>query len=255
MLVPITTIIALNLLGFILAYARQTDKVTDLLYSVSFIALVLASHGFNTPWIEAHVVIALMVVVWAVRLGGYLFYRILHWGSDKRFDAMRPSATRYLGFWSLQTISIVIIGLPVMLALIDNPQPVSDLTLFGAVIWLLGFTIEATADWQKFRFKQNPVNKSKFIQSGLWRHIRHPNYLGEIIIWIGVFIACIPFLDGAEWIAVISPVWIFILLRYVSGIPLLEQSAARKYGDSEAYQRYLQTTGLLLPGFGTREKG
>ncbi|MDX1406566.1 MAG: DUF1295 domain-containing protein [Saprospiraceae bacterium] len=242
----IVAVVLLNILGFLAAYLLQTDKLTDLLYSTSFVTLVIVlwfagdQPGGITIWLYA------MVLIWAIRLGGYLFLRIHAMGRDERFDDMRPSFRRFLGFWLLQTISILIIGLPLLLTASENGNP-GTTTYVGAVVWLAGLLLETIADWQKFSFKQK--HPDQFMSSGLWRHIRHPNYLGEILVWIGVLITSAPLLDGVAWLAILSPVWIFVLLRFISGIPLLEERATEKYGDLPAYQAYLENTGRLLPKF------
>ena len=244
---PVAIVVLINGLGFVLAYLLQTDKFTDILYSLSFIALVISAIDFRIGLRGAHLVIALMVVIWAIRLGSYLFARIKKMGRDERFDDMRPSAVSFLGFWLLQTLSVIVIGLPVIIALANDSEQVSSITMLGAGVWALGLLIESVADRQKSTFRSDPGNMGKFIRTGLWRYVRHPNYLGEIIVWTGVFISCIPFLDGPEWVAIISPLWIFILLRYISGIPLLEATAKEKYGASVEYKQYTESTGRLVP--------
>ncbi|MDX1478790.1 MAG: DUF1295 domain-containing protein [Saprospiraceae bacterium] len=240
----ILAVVLLNALGFLSAWLLQTDKLTDLLYSTSFVVMIIVlwvggdGTGGITSWLY------LMVLIWAIRLGGYLFWRIHAMGRDARFDDMRPSFWRFMGFWVLQTVSILMIGLPLLLTAGETAEP--QLTIYlGAGIWLTGFLVETIADWQKFSFKRR--HPDQFMSSGLWRRIRHPNYLGEILVWTGVFLASIPLLEGVTWLALLSPVWIFILLRYISGIPLLEERAEEKYGDQPEYQAYRQNSGRLLP--------
>lgn len=248
MLEAIIAVVLLNALGFVSAYLLQTDKLTDLLYSTSFVTLVIVLWFTSGMADGVHLVAGIMVLAWTLRLGGYLFWRIHTMGRDDRFDEMRPSFQRFLGFWLLQTISIVIIGLPL---LVTSGQYAEEgyVTFAGGAIWLVGFVLEIVADAQKFRFKKDPANKGDFMRSGVWKYVRHPNYLGEILLWIGIFIAVVPLLDGSEWIAILSPVWIFVLLRYISGIPLLEEKAEKKYGDMPEYQEYLASTNRLIPKF------
>ena len=119
--------------------------------------------------------------------------------------------------------------------------------LIGFLIWSCGFVIEVVADIQKSRFNANPENKGKFIQTGLWSRSRHPNYFGEIILWFGVTMIALPVLQGWQWVALISPVFVTILITRISGIPLLEKKADKKWGGHEDYQIYKQKTPVLIP--------
>ena len=227
-LLGIYLIVGLNLAGFLFGYFLQTDKLTDLVYNLTFFllaVLVLWNAGAIT-W--DRIVLSMMIIIWSIRLGTYLFLRVLKMKKDDRFDQFRSSFVGFGKFWLLQTVSIFIIALPFLFYL-ENEAPIElgFISGFGFAIWLSGFVIESVADYQKSVFRNDPKNEGQFIQSGLWRISQHPNYLGEIMCWIGVFLFCVPALQGWEWIAVISPIWIFILLRYISGIPLY-----RKKGKS-----------------------
>jgi len=165
---------------------------------------------------------------------------------------MRENFFKFLKFWILQAISVWIITLPVIL-FFQNTQILNDedsktLSLIGLAIWLIGLLIESFADLQKYKFKQDPENRDKWIESGLWKYSRHPNYFGEITLWIGVYIFVCPFLSNVQTIvAMISPLFIFILLKYVSGAPLLEKSADAKWGQDSAYATYKSKSGIIFP--------
>ena len=120
-------------------------------------------------------------------------------------------------------------------------------TLVGFLVWAVGFAIEVVADSQKSRFSANPDNKGKFIQTGLWSRSRHPNYFGEIMLWIGVAIIALPVLRGWQWVALISPVFVTLLLTRVSGVPLLEKKADKKWGGQADYESYKKRTPELIP--------
>jgi steroid 5-alpha reductase family enzyme len=254
-------IFGLNAAGYAYGYFRQSDKVTDLLYSLSFAAASAVCLLVVDPGNRHAAGLTLMVLVWAARLGGYLFMRIHKMERDARFDEMRPNAWRLAGFWLLQAITVWIVLLPLLLVLgASNPPPgglAPDsaaatgsggwLSLVGSGIWLAGLLMEALADWQKFRFRNNPANKGKFVNIGLWRWSRHPNYLGEMLVWIGFYVFALPVLGSHSWVALTSPLWIIWLLLRVSGIPLLEKSADKRYGMQQAYQDYKKQTALLIP--------
>jgi steroid 5-alpha reductase family enzyme len=246
-LVSFLVAVALNGAFFAVAAIRKTDVVTDLSYSLSFavLAVVLPFLGAGEP---VQLVASLLVLLWAVRLGGYLFLRILRIKVDHRFDDMRDEPLRFARFWALQAISVAVIMLPVSYLLgRDNPPGFGHWAVAGVAIWLVGLAIETLADAQKSAFKSKDENRGRFIASGLWRYSRHPNYFGEMLVWWGLFVYAVPFLDGWSWAVVIGPVFITLLLLFVSGIPLLERSADEKYGDDPAYREYKRRTSILVP--------
>lgn len=233
-----------NILAYIWAFRNQSDHLTDISYSACFIAVAVyffLNYGNIEP---SRIILLSMVSLWAMRLGGFLFYRIYKMGRDTRFDEFRSSKSGFLKFWLLQSISIWIIALPVM-----NGLAVIDLKIvFPAIlIWASGWIIESVADWQKFIFKNS--GEFGFIQSGLYSKVRHPNYLGEILVWIGIFWYVAPSLDGWMWWSVLSPLWVIILLIRVSGIPLIEKANINKYKSNPAFQNYVQRTWRLIPYF------
>ena len=239
--------LAVNAMFFAVAASRRTDVVTDLSYSLSFavLAIVLPFVGAREP---LQLAAAAMVLVWAVRLGGYLFRRILLIKVDHRFDEMRDRPLRFARFWLLQAISVAVIMLPVSYLLGRNAAPAFGFwAIAGAAIWLIGLVIEAAADAQKSAFKKKNGDGHGFITSGLWRYSRHPNYFGEMLVWWGLFVFAVPFLSGAALAVVLGPVFITVLLLFVSGIPLLERSAEAGYGDDPAYRDYRRRTSILVP--------
>jgi steroid 5-alpha reductase family enzyme len=239
--------LAVNAVFFAVAAIRRTDVVTDLSYSLSFalLAIALPSLGAREP---VQLVAALLVLIWAVRLGGYLLTRILRIKVDHRFDEMRDKPLRFARFWLLQAISVAVIMLPVSYLLgRDSAPDVGVWAVVGVAVWLVGLVIETVADAQKSSFKGKAENRERFITSGLWRYSRHPNYFGEMLVWWGLFLYSVPFLDGAAFAVVIGPVFITLLLLFVSGIPLLERSADAKYRDDPVYREYKRRTSILVP--------
>jgi steroid 5-alpha reductase family enzyme len=239
--------LALNGAFFAVAAARRTDVVTDLSYSLTFalLAVVLPLTGAREP---SQLIASLLVLLWAIRLGGYLFRRILRMKVDHRFDAMRDKPLRFARFWLLQAVAVAVIMLPVSYLLDRSSAPgFGAWAVAGAAVWLGGLLIEAVADAQKSAFRSKDENRGRFIASGLWRYSRHPNYFGEILVWWGLFLYAVPFLEGAAFAVVVGPVFITVLLLFVSGIPLLERSADDKYGDDPAYRDYKRRTSILMP--------
>ncbi len=239
--------LALNGAFFAVAAARRTDVVTDLSYSLTFalLAVVLPFTGAREP---SQLVASLLVLLWAVRLGAYLFRRILRMKVDHRFDEMRDKPLRFARFWLLQALTVAVIMLPVSYLLDRSGAPgLGAWAAAGAAVWFAGLLIEAVADAQKSAFRAKDGNRGRFVSGGLWRYSRHPNYFGEILVWWGLFLYAVPFLDGAAFAVVAGPVFITLLLLFVSGIPLLERSADEKYGHDPAYRDYKRRTSILVP--------
>ena len=239
--------LAVNGVFFAVAAARRTDVVTDLSYSLTFavLAVVLLFTGAAEP---VQLVASLLVVVWAVRLGTYLFRRIMRMKVDHRFDGMRDDPLRFARFWLLQAITVAVVMLPVTYLLDrDDPPGLGAWSIAGAAVWLVGLLVEAIADAQKSAFRAKVENRDRFVASGLWRYSRHPNYFGEMLVWWGLFLYTVPVLHGAAFAVVAGPVFITLLLLFVSGIPPLERSAEEKYGNDPAYREYKRRTSILVP--------
>ena len=235
-------------LVFIPAFILQTEKFFDLTGSLTYLsiitlAVILSSNADARSWL-----LWAVVVVWAVRLGTFLFTRVKRSGKDSRFDEIKPSFPRFLLTWTLQGLWVSF-TLAAALAAISsqNKQPLDVFAWLGLLVWVAGFSIEVVADQQKSRFRANPENKGKFISSGLWVWSRHPNYFGEIVLWVGVAIMTLPVLRGWQWLTMISPVFIVILLTRISGIPMLEKSADEKWGGQQEYEAYKAATSILVP--------
>lgn len=239
--------IGINVLMFIPAYFLRTDKLTDISYAVTFVVVAVYGilfGGYTLP----SLLIVLMVFLWAARLGGYLLIRIKKIKSDKRFDGMRESFWRFSRFWLLQGLTVWVVLLPSLLFMQKSIEEISAFAYIGVVIWLGGLLIETFADAQKFKFINDPSNKGKWIDSGLWKYSQHPNYFGEIMLWIGVYVFTIFGLNLAEsLIGALSPIYIIVLLIFVSGIPLLEKAATKRWGENKKYQAYKKRTSVLIP--------
>jgi steroid 5-alpha reductase family enzyme len=240
--------LGINLTFFVFAALFRTDKLTDLTYGLTFIILVLGFLFFGQTFYWYQLVLTVMVCLWAIRLVGYLFIRILKIKKDTRFNNIRQNPLSFLKFWLLQGLSVWIILWPSTYLLVqkDN-RPFSLIMGLGIFIWLLGLIIETIADWQKFTFKNKPQNRDLWISSGLWAYSRHPNYFGEMLVWWGIFIFTSSLLSGRFWFTIIGPVFITSLLLFVSGIPPLEKRYQQKYADNMAYQKYKKRTSLLIP--------
>jgi steroid 5-alpha reductase family enzyme len=235
-------------LAFVPAYLLQSERFYDLTGSITYISVTTLAVLLG-PVIDARSILLLaMVVIWAARLGTFLFRRIQRAGKDARFDELKPSFVRFLLAWTLQGLWVTF-TLSAALAAItaDTRKELGLFALAGLLVWILGFAVEVVADAQKSRFRADPDNKGRFIDTGLWAWSRHPNYFGEIVLWIGVAIIALPILRGWQWITLISPVFVAVLLTRVSGVPMLEKRADEKWGGQEDYEAYKARTPVLIP--------
>ena len=234
--------------AFVSAFIKQTERYYDLTGSITYITVTTVAVLLSPEPDTRSVLLLLIVVVWAIRLGTFLFRRIRTAGSDERFDNIKPSFARFLLAWSLQGLWVSF-SLAAALAAITSEirQQLGLFAVIGMLVWLLGFGIEVVADWQKSRFRAVPENAGRFINVGLWSWSRHPNYFGEIVLWIGVAIIALPVLRGWQLVTLISPVFITILLTRISGVPLLEARADEKWGGQADYESYKARTPILIP--------
>lgn len=247
----ISIVFVLNILGFIFGYLLKTDKFTDITYSLSFICASFFGLIFFAEISIFTILPVVMITLWGIRLGFFLLRRILAMGRDKRFDTMRDSVIKFGSFWLLQSVSIIIIILPVIFQLSIKDGTLGIFQWLGIFIWIVGWLLESIADGQKYQFKK--TNPDQFFYGGIFRWIRYPNYLGELLVWTGIWIFGLDYYFGIwGWITIISPIWIFILLRYISGIPLVEAQRNAKYSNDLQYQEYKKSTPLLIFGFKNR---
>lgn len=235
-------------LAFIPAYLRQDESFFDLTGSLTYITVTILAVALS-PVVDGRSILLLaLVVVWAARLGTFLFRRVRKAGKDARFDDIKPSFIRFLNTWTLQGLWITFTLAAALAAITTNTR--KELGLFavaGFLVWLFGFAMEVVSDIQKSRFRADPKNKGKFINTGLWAWSRHPNYFGEIVLWVGVAIIALPVLRGWQWITLISPVFVALLITRISGVPILEKRADEKWGGQQDYEAYKAQTPVLIP--------
>ena len=218
-------------LAFIPAYLQQTEKFYDLTGSITYISVVTLAVILSNGVDGRALLLWALVVIWALRLGTFLFRRIQKAGKDDRFDELKPSLIRFLNAWTIQGLWVTFTMATALVAITTtNRKELDFFAILGFLIWVFGFGFEVVADAQKSRFNANPENKGRFIQTGLWSRSRHPNYFGEIVLWVGVAVIALPVLQGWQWVAMISPVFVTILLTRVSGVPLLEKKADQQMG-------------------------
>ena len=244
--------IGIQWVAWIPASIMKTERFYDLTGGLTYLTVVgfsLWAGSQSEPPSLRELIVSLLVVIWSLRLSSFLYLRIHRTGKDGRFDQLKTSPIRFLVPWTLQGLWVF---LTMIVVIVINSQADSAPALgiwdgMGLSIWLLGFGIESIADNQKTVFNSDSNNQGKWIDSGLWSYSRHPNYLGEILLWTGIAFFGISCFTGLERVAWISPIFIYLLLTKVSGIPILDKRALEKWGDDSEYQKYRENTPALIP--------
>ena len=243
----------LHWIAFIPAYLARTEKFYDIAGTVAYLS-VLATASYLTVISSNNnlqlrsIIVIILVLIWALRLGLFLFVRVLKAGEDRRFREVKQNFSKFLVWWSVSALWVFLTAANALTMIINNVSFTDDFYFyFGLSLWLIGFSFEAIADEQKRRFKSDKKNKDAFISTGLWGLSRHPNYFGEILLWIGMAVIALPTLIGWQYVTLISPIFIYFLLTRVSGVNLLEDRANQKWGGTEEYESYVKKTPVLIP--------
>lgn len=234
--------------AYVPSFLAKSEKFYDLTGSFTYTVVTLTALIVTSRFDVRSLVLAALVLIWTFRLGLYLFRRVMRAGEDTRFREIKRSASRFLLAWTLQGLWVSFTAAAALAAITTEREV--EFGLFGIVglfVWALGFGFESIADLQKSRFAADPANRDMFISTGLWSISRHPNYFGEIVIWIGIAIIAFPSLEGLGLITLISPVFVAFLLTRISGVPLLEKSADQRWGGRDDYEKYKKSTPVLIP--------
>lgn len=245
-------VLLIQWIAFAISYLAQTERYFDLMGSFTYVVITIGLLALSAQPGPRAVLLSTCVILWALRLGLFLYARIRRFGGDDRFDEITPDLWRFASVWTVQALWVSATAMAAWVVISAGGGALEWTGWFGYGLWVLGLGIEIRADIAKWKFKADPANAGRFIRDGLWSISRHPNYLGEILLWIGVFIIAAPALRGAQWVAVLSPVFVIILLTRVSGIPLLERKADARWGGDTDYERYKARTPVLVPLIGRR---
>jgi len=238
-------------IAYIPAFLLKTEKFYDLTGSLTYIGTILfalyASGSFQNLRLGS-ILVGVAIIIWAIRLGSFLFMRIYKDKKDGRFDSIKTSFSQFFMTWTLQGMWVFICSSAALIA-IANPSgvPINIVFIVGLLMFVFGFAIEVIADNQKSAFRSISKNKDSFINEGLWARSRHPNYFGEITLWTGITVMGISTFEGMNYLAIFSPIFSYLLLVYVSGVRLLELRGHKKWGHLKDYQDYQKNTPKLIP--------
>jgi len=242
--------VAMQFSFFLVACTCKFDKVTDFAGGTNFVVLAVLTFFLAGTYQWRQILVTVCVVLWGLRLSGYLLYRIIKIGEDDRFDDKRSQPLKFAIFWIFQAVWVFTVSLPVMFV---NAPPIeiydeyTAMDIIGATLFVIGLITEAISDQQKFSFRNNPENRGKWCQVGFWKISRHPNYFGEITLWIGIFLISTSICEGAQWAGILSPIFTASILLFLSGIPLLEKKSDEKHGLKEDYLEFKRKTSPLVP--------
>lgn len=241
---------ALQWLAFIPAYIFQTERYYDLVGSLTFISVTVFALFGAAQFDGRSLLLAGAITLWASRLGSHLFVRILQDGSDSRFDKIKPSKLLFFRTWSLQGLWVTVTAGAALAAIGGGTvSPLGLLDTVAIAVFLGGFVLETVADTQKRHFRAQQ-GSGHFITTGVWSWSRHPNYVGEIALWAGIALLAAPALEGWQMLTLISPVFVYLLLTRISGVPLLERKADQHWGEDPDYLAYKRRTPVLFPWSG-----
>lgn len=236
--------------AYIPAYIFQTEKFYDLTGSLSYLTVIwfvfFSSNNLSGLNIQNLIVVTL-ISIWAIRLGTFLFGRIHKDGEDKRFRTIKTSASQFFMTWTLQGMWVSICTMCAITAISSSQGIIANALFYlGLAFFIVGFAIEVVSDQQKSAFRAVPENKEKFITSGLWSKSQHPNYFGEILLWSAIALLSISSLNGTQYLTLVSPIFTYVLLVYISGVRMLDDMGNKKWGHLEEYKEYKRNTPTLF---------
>jgi len=236
---------------YILAAAFKVDKFTDVCYGTNFAALALLTFFLNATYYPRQIFVTAAVLVWGVRLAGYLFFRILSMGHDRRFDGIREHRGKFFIWFFFQFGVVWLVSLPfIILNSRDHNPPLQANDYVAWAIFAISLVCESVADHQKFMYRNDPKNKGHWCDIGLWKYSRHPNYFGEIMVWWAIFMTSATVLVDWEWFTIgASPVFMTIILMFLSGIPTTERSTDERFWSNAEYVKWKKATPVLIPFF------
>ncbi len=241
-------IFAIQIIVFIPSFIFRTEHYYDLTGGITYISTVVMALILKNSYQGIDLISLLlgsMVIIWATRLSSFLFLRVKKSGEDVRFKKIKHSFSWFLMTFMLQGMWVFMCIFPALIVISSFNSEINNYAIIGSIVWLFGFLFEIIADNQKSNF--NKFNKGEFISNGLWSITRHPNYFGEFILWLGITIASLGYIDNYKYVLLLTPIFVYLLLTRVSGVNLLEDIGEKRWGNSKEYQKYKEKTPLFFP--------
>jgi steroid 5-alpha reductase family enzyme len=232
---------------FVIAMIKKDNSLADIFWGPGFIVVAIYALVQSGDMFDLRkIIVTLLIVLWGIRLAVHIHLRNSGKGEDFRYKAWRDTwrffvLRSFLQIFMLQGLFMLIISTPVWLINFTSSEPLGFFDTLGLVLFGTGLYFESLGDHQLTEFKKDPANKGKIITTGLWSLSRHPNYFGEALLWWGI--ACYALSLPSGYIALIGPVTITLLLRYVSGVPMLE----KKYNGRADWESYKNQTAPFIP--------
>ena len=241
-------IFAIQIIVFIPSFIFKTEHYYDLTGGITYISTVVMALILKNSYQGIDLIslfLGSMVIIWAARLSSFLFLRVKKSGEDVRFKKIKHSFSWFLMTFMLQGMWVFMCIFPALIVISSFNSEINNYAIVGSIVWLFGFLFEIIADNQKSNF--NKFNKGEFISNGLWSITRHPNYFGEFILWLGITIASLGYIDNYKYVLLLTPIFVYLLLTRVSGVNLLEDIGEKRWGNSKEYQKYKEKTPLFFP--------
>ena len=240
----------IQIIFFIPSYILKTERFYDLVGSATYVIVTTIAYLSVPNKTVTDTILFLFITIWGIRLGVYLFRRIQRDNEDIRFEKAKKNFYWFLQYWMGQALWVSITSCAAVVAILKTESnSINNYLILGVLIWLVGFTLEVIADLQKSKFKSIQNTNKVFISTGLWSKSRHPNYFGEVTLWVGIYFISFSSFSDIEFLTVISPIFVYILLTRMSGINMLEKIADERYGHLNEYIEYKKNTPTLFLKF------
>lgn len=242
-------VVVLMLVTWLISVVRRDASIVDIVWGLGFVVVAVAAWAVGHGPTSRRTLLLVLVGVWGLRLAGYLAWRNLGHGEDRRYQRMRQRYGSW--FWlislltvfGLQGVLMLVVSLPVTLSAdADVPADLGPLALLGVALWLVGFAFEAGGDLQLARFKADPANDGQVMDQGFWRYTRHPNYFGDFCVWWGIGLVAAETGPG-RW-GLVGPLVMTVFLLRVSGVAMLERDIGQRRPE---YADYIDRTSAFFP--------
>jgi steroid 5-alpha reductase family enzyme len=225
---------------WLISLRLRDASIVDLWWGAGFAAVAWTAFALGEGWLGRKLLISGLATLWGLRLAGYLAWRNLGHGEDRRYAAMRSrhgarfGRVSLLSVFGLQGLLQWVISMPIQVAqATPGSAQLTGLDVLGAALVVTGLAFEATADWQLARFRADPGRRGRVCDRGLWGWSRHPNYFGDALVWWGLY-AIAAATPARRW-TIFAPLLMTFLLLRVSGVALLERSLRRRRPEYAEY--------------------